>query len=130
MAQANTVLLDSLVAERSDGTLIVGRGVPSKWLARGSSMSVSNVPEGDGHRLGLKMTSTGRSVTLTLSGRLPAGRILWQLPSFVDDIATTTAGTIDQHTGTVTLAPHTQQVTVELRSPVHTSSQKNEPVLH
>ena len=32
MAQANKVLLDSLVAQRSDGALIVGRGVPSEWL--------------------------------------------------------------------------------------------------
>ena len=36
MAQANNVLLDSLVAQDSDGTLIVGRGVPSTWLTTGA----------------------------------------------------------------------------------------------
>ena len=32
MSQANKVLLDSLVAQSSDGTLIVGRGVPAQWV--------------------------------------------------------------------------------------------------
>ena len=32
MAEANKVLLDSLAAQSSDGTLIVGRGVPAAWL--------------------------------------------------------------------------------------------------
>ncbi len=35
LSQANKVLLDSLVAQRSDGTLIVGRGVPALWLGAG-----------------------------------------------------------------------------------------------
>ena len=44
ISQANKVLLDSLVAQSSDGTLIVGRGVPSKWLHNGQSISVTNFP--------------------------------------------------------------------------------------
>ncbi len=32
MAGANKVLLDSLVAERTDGDLVVGRGIPLSWL--------------------------------------------------------------------------------------------------
>ncbi len=34
IANANLVLLDSLVAQRADGALIVGRGVPNAWIAR------------------------------------------------------------------------------------------------
>ena len=63
-----------------------------------------------------RITATGRSVTLSLNGRPPSGKVLFQLPSFVDDIASTSAGTIDEQTGTVTLAAPTQHVTVKLRS--------------
>ena len=33
IANANKVLLDSLAAQKSDGDLVVGRGVPDSWLA-------------------------------------------------------------------------------------------------
>ena len=33
MSQANGVLLASLVAQRTDGDLVVGRGVPAQWLS-------------------------------------------------------------------------------------------------
>ena len=35
MANANMVLLDSLVAQRADGSLVVGRGVPDAWVRVG-----------------------------------------------------------------------------------------------
>ena len=50
MSEANKVLLDSLVAQGSDGDLIVGRGVPATWLKGGPPISVttSRRPTGDG----------------------------------------------------------------------------------
>ena len=39
MANANMVLLDSLAAQRADGSLIVGRGVPGGWLQPAASRS-------------------------------------------------------------------------------------------
>jgi hypothetical protein len=44
MANTNLVLLDSLVAERADGSLIVGRGVPSAWLGSSQPISLAKVP--------------------------------------------------------------------------------------
>jgi hypothetical protein len=118
ISEANKVLLDSLVAQRSDGTLIVGRGVPPLWLGQGDSMSVTNFPTTNGHRLGVRLSSDGHSVTLRLSGHTPPGPVLFQLPSFVDNIKATTSGTIDQKTGTVRLSSSTKTVTVELRAAV------------
>lgn len=40
--------------------------------------------------------------------------MLFQLPAFVGNIARTNAGTIDEKTGTVTLAPAVRTVTVRL----------------
>jgi hypothetical protein len=58
MAQANKVLLDSLAAVDSDGTLIVGRGVPAAWLGAHQQIAVANFPTIDGKRLNLRISST------------------------------------------------------------------------
>ena len=116
MSEANGVLLASLVAQRADGALVVGRGVPAPWLRGDPPISVTNFPSTDGRRLNLRISSSGRSVTLSLSGQPPSGPVLFQLPSFVDNIASTSAGRVDQGTGTVTLSPDTKGVTVRLRA--------------
>jgi hypothetical protein len=115
MAQANSVLLDSLVAQRTDGELIVGRGVPAGWLDNGSSTSVTNFPTIDGKRLNLTIRSSHRSVTLTITGQAPPGQVLFQLPSFTDNIASTSTGSISEPSGTVAASAGTKSITVHLR---------------
>jgi hypothetical protein len=116
MANANMVLLDSLVAQRANGSLIVGRGVPDAWVRSGKVIKLANVPTTDGRRTGLTIRTIGATVTLTLTGRQPAGRLLFQLPAFVDNIARASAGTVNEKSGTVTLAPAVRTVTVQLRN--------------
>jgi hypothetical protein len=115
MSEANKVLLDSLVAQRADGTLIVGRGIPAAWLSRGKSISVANFATTGGHRLGVRITSNGQSVSLTLTGHAPSGPVLFELPSFVGNVASSSGGRINQRTGTVTVPAHATGVTVRLR---------------
>ena len=117
ISEANKVLLDSLVAQKSDGSLIVGRGVPAAWLGSGMNISVTNFPTTDGHRLNMSISSSGDSVTLTLSGDPPSGPVLFELPSFVDNIAQTSSGSIDEPDGIVTLSPTTDSVTVQFQNP-------------
>jgi hypothetical protein len=114
IAGANKVLLDSLVAQASNGTLIVGRGVPTSWVRHGRSMAVTNFPTTDGGRLSLRIAARGRSVTLTITGPRPAGEILFELPSFVNNIASVSSGRVVQKTGTVAVAGSTRSVRVQL----------------
>ena len=114
IANANMVLLDSLAAQRSDGSLVVGRGVPNSWLTGGEAISVANFPTTDGKHIGLSIGGHGGSVTLTLSGDQPSGPVLFQLPAFVGHIAHASAGTVDNKTGTVTLPATVHSVTVQL----------------
>ena len=117
MANANMVLLDSLAAQRSDGSLIVGRGVPDSWVASGQVISLANFPITDGRHLGLSIRANGNAVTLTLNGDKPTGPVLFQLPAFVNNIAHASAGTVNEKTGTVTLAATVRTVTVQLTQP-------------
>ena len=52
IANANKVLLDSVVAQAADGTLIVGRGVPDDWMKPGKAISITNFPTANGGRTG------------------------------------------------------------------------------
>ncbi len=115
MAQANSVLLDSLVAQRAGGSLVVGRGIPAQWVRGGPPISVTNFPTTSGRRLSVKISSGSGSVSLTLGGARPSGPVLFQLPSFIDNIGSASSGRIDQRTGTVTLSPRTRSVTVQFR---------------
>ena len=115
IAGSDKVLLDSIVAQRADGSVLVGRGVPPGWLTGGAPVAVSNFPTTDGKRSNFTIEAHGGTVTLTITGAHPSGTILFELPSFVRNIASTSAGTVDQHTGTVTLAPGARHVTVTLR---------------
>jgi hypothetical protein len=114
MSQANGVLLASLVAQRADGDLVVGRGIPQQWLDDGRPISVSNFPTIGGRRLSMTIAPHNGTVSLSIHGQAPTGRVLFQLPSFVHDIASSSAGQIDQTNGTVTLPPGTTSVTVQL----------------
>ena len=115
MAGANKVLLDSLVAQRADGALVVGRGVPLSWLRTSKPLSVTNFPTTNGRRADLVIAASGTRITLRLGGARPRGPVLFQLPSFVANIAATSAGTVDQATGTVTVSPASGASPVTLR---------------
>jgi hypothetical protein len=114
MATANKVLLDSLLVQRSDGSLIIGRGVPNTWVRTGKTISVANFPTVDGHRLGFTLSIHDRAVSLTLTGDNPFGQVLFQLPAFVRNLEHSGLGTFDDRTGTVTLPPNARHITVKL----------------
>jgi hypothetical protein len=117
IAEAKKVLLDSLVAERSDGTVIVGRGIPPQWLGNRQTIAVTGFPTTDGERLDVRISTVGQSVSLRLGGGRFAAPTLFELPSFVNNIAGVSSGTLHEATGTVTLAPGDESVTVQLRQP-------------
>jgi hypothetical protein len=115
IANANLVLLDSLVAQRSDGSLVIGRGVPDSWVRTGKVMKIANFASTDGDHLGLTITTRGRTVRLALTGQRPAGPVLFQLPDFVGNIASASAGSVSERTGTVTLSPSVRAVSVRVK---------------
>jgi hypothetical protein len=113
IAMGNLGLLDSLVSQRTDGSLIVGRGVPNTWVGSGRQIAVANFPTTNGHRIGVAITTHGDAVTLKLTGKLP-GPVTFELPAFVNNIASTSAGTVDNAAGAVTIPAQTRSVTVTL----------------
>jgi hypothetical protein len=113
IAMGDLGLLDSFLSQRTDGGLIVGRGVPNSWVSSGSPIEVSNFPTINGHRIGATITTHGDAVTLKLTGTL-SGPVAFELPAFVHNIASASAGTIDEGAGSVTVPASARSVTVVL----------------
>lgn len=111
IAMGGLGLLDSLAAQRADGTLIVGRGVPGSWLTSGRPIAVTNLPTTSDHRIGVTITGNGDAVTLRLTGA-PSGQVVFELPAFVNNIASASTGTINESAGSVTIPASTHSVTV------------------
>jgi hypothetical protein len=114
IAMGDLGLVDSLVAQRSDGTVIVGRGVPSDWLSSGGPIAASNVPVADGGRIGVRISADGLTVTLRVSGSA-TGPVEFDLPAFAGNIASASTGTVSESAGTVTVPAGTHSVAVVLK---------------
>ena len=112
---ATAALLDSLVVEISDGTLLVGRGIPGDWVTTGQVIELSNFPIAGNHRLGLRIEGLDSNrVRLNLTGDAPNGPVIFNLPVFVNNIQSATSGSVDSTVGEVILEPGTTTVIVTL----------------
>jgi len=83
-------------------------------MKAGQSIAISNLPIHQNKRINVSISSTGKTITLQLSGDTPGNAILFNLPIFVNNISATTSGKIDQGAGLITLSPTTRSVTVTL----------------
>jgi hypothetical protein len=113
---ATAGLLDSLIVEKADGTVVVGRGVPSAWIAPGQVIELSNYPVSTGQRMGIRVEGLpGGLVRLSVTGEAAGKTVIFNLPVFMDNIAAASTGMVDAAAGTVTLAPNQTSVTVTLK---------------
>jgi len=120
-ATATKVLFDSLIAQKADGTLIIGRGAPKDWIAKGKKISLDDYPTLGGGRVGYSTRSTGTAVTLTFSGkRGDATAFSIELLGLKDNVAkvSTRKAVVDEHAGTVRVPASTKKVTITLRHAV------------
>ncbi len=112
---ATTGLLDSLIVEKSDGTVLVGRGVPDAWVAEGQVIELTNYPISDNRRIGIRVEGLpGNQVRLALTGDQPKGKVVFNLPIFLKGIASTSAGIFDPNEGAVILDPGITKVVIKL----------------
>lgn len=113
-ANATKVLIDSLIAEKVDGTLLIGRGIPDAWTDKNDAVSLTNAPLAANKRFGYTLRSTGTTLDLSFSGAQPSNSILVELPILRNNISATTTGSIDDKDGIVALPASTKRVTITL----------------
>jgi hypothetical protein len=109
-------LLQACVSVKTDGTVIIGRGVPDHWISSGSVIEWANINVNNDKRIDFRIGIAEQSVELKISGDIPIGEILLDLPILRNNILSASAGTVDAGKGTITLPHDTRDVVVQLHS--------------
>ena len=100
------VLLDSLIVEKADGTIVVGRGVPLTWNEAGEVIEVSNFLCENGKRIGFTIKSDEGSITFSLTGdKLEKSDVSLELPILKDNIKSVTSSCSFDSTGGTVIIP-------------------------
>ena len=116
---ASKVLIDALIAEKINGKIIVGRGVPKEWITANQTFSVSNHVVEQGKKVGysVQTSSDGKEVTITFTGDQTTLPFSVELINFKNNIASVSDGfEFDLENGIVTVPAGTKSVTVTLKS--------------
>lgn len=118
-ATATKVLVDSLIALKGDGGVIIGRGVPNEWITQviteKKAIKVLNFPILNGARIGFSLTGIPPDqIRLDLDGANSSGDTILDLQALKNNIKAVTAGTPSPYDGTVTLPSGTTTTTVTL----------------
>ena len=117
---ATKVLFDSLIAEKVDDCVIIGRGIPAEWNAKGKVVEIKDVSVDYGKKTGYKMTGQEGKITLELTGDKLDIPYSLQLISLKNNIASVnvdgkklTKG-INRKAGTITIPAGSKMVVVNL----------------
>lgn len=112
---ATKVLFDSLIALKTDGTAIIGRGVPTEWIADGEVIDIDNYPVNNGGRVGYKLATSGDKVTVDFTGDTDkVDQFSIELMALRDNICSVDGegAEFDSEAGTVTVPSSTQKVVI------------------
>ena len=75
---AGKVLIDSIICEKADGTLIIGRGVPAEWIYEGSVIEIKKYPVSGG-RVNMRAEIRDNKEYIKLEGNY-SGKVQVNLP--------------------------------------------------
>ncbi len=114
-------ILQACVSVSTDGTVIIGRGIPEHWLKKGDRIAWEHVNINDGRTLDFELFSEGDKIRLTLSGDQPFGDILLDLPIMENNTSEASAGEILPN-GVVRLPSDTKEVVVKLTHQIESPS--------
>lgn len=108
------VLFDSLIAEKIGEKIIIGRGIPTEWIADGKEIEIKDYSVCKTKKVGYSLSVKGKEVTITFTGDTTDIPFSIELFSFKDNIESVSVGEIDNAAGTVLVPAGTKSVTVTM----------------
>lgn len=112
-SMASKVLLESLIAEKYDGTVIIGRGIPTEWLFAGKKISMSNFPVSGNRRFGFELEALEDNILIfKFMGEVE--NIIIDIPDFKDNIVCASTGKTDKKAGKVFIEGNTGEVKIRI----------------
>lgn len=119
---AKQALLQACASVKTDGTVILGRGVPDHWMFPGSVIEWANITVNKNKRINFRIRAEEQSLELEIWGDVPDGKVLLNLPILQNNVRSTSVGAIDLIKGCVTLPRDARKVMVLLISPLPPAS--------
>lgn len=77
---ASKALLDSLICQRTNGDIIIGRGVPQEWLFDGAVIEIKKYPIENGGKINMRLAVENGEIKTEITGDKPSGKIIVDLP--------------------------------------------------
>lgn len=113
-------LLEATASVKTDGTVIIGRGIPNEWLCSSAPIEWQNIAVGNGRQFDtLKLYApNAKTIHLQLTGDGAWGQIVLNLPALKGNIASVSTGSFDNASGTVTVSGNTKELTVTLKNDI------------
>ena len=115
---AKQALLQACASVKTDGTVILGRGIPNHWMFPGSVIEWANVTVNKNKKINFRIRAEEQSLELEIWGDVPEGNVFLNLPILQSNIRSASAGQIDLIKGSITLAQDTRKVRILLLSPL------------
>lgn len=113
-ATATKVLFDSLIVAKSDGTAIIGRGIPTSWIDNGKEIEVKDFTVEHGKKVDFSISTQNNKVVLNLSGNEQVP-VSFELIKFKNNITSVSDNMeFNNNTGVITIPPGINSVTVVL----------------
>ena len=115
-ACASKALIESILAEKANGDIIVGRGIPEEWLYDGKVVELDNYPIAGNHRIGVRIEGQAQKyIKIFFSGDIPKGKFIIDLPFMKWNIISVNGGYLEDKDGTVIAEGKTRKIEIELR---------------
>lgn len=108
------VLVDSLIAEKADGTVLIGRGIPAEWIGNDEVVEIDQYPVAGG-KMGYTMNTDGTTLKIDFTGDTNRVKSI-ELLGLKDNIVSADGLTFDVAAGTVTVPADVTSVTVEMKN--------------
>lgn len=108
------VLIDSLIAEKADGTVIVGRGLSNEWLTDGQAIEIENYPVSGGN-MGYLMSVSDKTITISFTGSTDREKSV-ELLALKRNIVSADGCAYNSATGTVTVPADVDTVVIQMRN--------------
>jgi len=88
-------LLQACVSVKTDGTVIIGRGIPDNWLKDGDVISWKNININNGKIINFEISASKGKIDLSITGDKADGKIIFDLPIFTKGISNASEGIIN-----------------------------------
>jgi len=113
-------MLQLCISVKTDGTIILGRGIPNEWLDSGKVISWRNVRINNNKKIDFSIKKTDKKINIYLKGDKTEGNILVDIPMCVNNIASVKSNTgkivkKDYRYGKVWVSGDTKDISIRLK---------------